>query len=247
VVNSDERGNPTFAENDQPPELLAKWERSCALLIGAVCGEAGGYTVFERSNQAGTVMLLILAAIFLLIGVQGTPLIKFGSSSGSVELELRRRRNVKEALERANEESSPEKAEGIVEGVKLVAPDLVPASYNPYRQYEDAVAGAISRMGYEVWQDISVKQLRLDLKITGNGRTIYAELKYYERPIPNQVAHQVIGMAHSLSAPVLLIASSELTERAQSLIDAAPVGFARWRDEADNSLLRTAIERLLGE
>src|SRR6516162_7951910 len=60
----------------------------------------GGYAVFEKSNQAGTAMLLILAAIFLLIGVQGTPLIKFGSSSGSVELERRRRRKVQEALGR---------------------------------------------------------------------------------------------------------------------------------------------------
>jgi hypothetical protein len=69
-------------------------------------------------------MLLILAAIFLLIGIQGTPLIKFGSNSGSLELERRRRKRVEQALKQASEENSAEKAEGIVEGVKLVAPDL---------------------------------------------------------------------------------------------------------------------------
>src|SRR6266702_5760117 len=121
MADSDESNNSTSGDNGELPEPLVKWERICALAIGAICGGAGGYAVFEKSNQAGTAMLLILAAIFLLIGVQGTPLIRFGSSSGSVELERRRRRKVQEALEQANEENNAEKAEGIVEGVKLVA------------------------------------------------------------------------------------------------------------------------------
>ena len=135
--------------DSDPPEPLVRWERICALIVGGVCGGAGGYAVFEKSNQAGTAMLLILAAIFLLIGVQGTPLIRFGSNSGSVELERRRRRKVQQALAQASEESSTEKAEGIVEGVKLVAPDLVPRSYDVYRLYETTIELAIRDMeGY---------------------------------------------------------------------------------------------------
>src|SRR5580698_6721018 len=134
MADDDENAKSIPANNEEISEPLVTWERICALAIGVACGGAGGYAVFEKSNQAGTTMLLILAAIFLLIGVQGTPLIKFGSNSGSVELERRRRRKIEEAIEQANEENNKQKAEGIVEAVKLVAPDLVPTSYNSWRQ-----------------------------------------------------------------------------------------------------------------
>ena len=147
-------------------------------------------------------------------------------------------------MEQANEENNAEKAEGIVEGVKLVAPDLVPRSFNIYREYEDSIARALSRMGYEVLREVRVGQLRADLQIKKNGCTVYAELKYYKRPVPSQVVHQVIGMASILSAPVLLIANSELTSSAEPLIGHNDVDFVQWRDEADNPELRAALERL---
>lgn len=247
MTDSDENDDFTSANDSELPEPLVKWERVCALTVGTICGGAGGYAVFEKSNQAGTAMLLILAAIFLLIGVQGTPLIRFGSSSGSVELERRRRKKVQEALEQANEENNAEKAEGIVEGVKLVAPNLVPKSFNIYREYEDSVARALSEMGYEVSQEVRVGSLRVDLKITKSGRTVYAELKYYQKPVQSQVIHQVIGMASVLSAPVLLVASSELTNLAQALIDHNDVDFVQWRDEVDNPELHATLERLLAK
>lgn len=237
----------TSTGDSEPPEPLVKWERICALTVGAICGGAGGYAVFERSNQAGTAMLLILAAIFLLIGVQGTPLIRFGSNSGSVELERRRRRKVQQALEQANEEDNAEKAEGIVEGVKLVAPDLVPKSFETYRQYEDSVANALSKMGYKVSREESFKERRADLGITKNGRTVYAELKIHRRSIQSDVLHQVIGMATILSAPVLLIATSQLTNSARALIGHNSVDFVQWRDETDNPELRATLERLFAE
>src|SRR5690349_5840152 len=109
MEGSGESDNLTSVNDGEPLEPLVKWERICALAIGVICGGAGGYAVFERSNQAGTAMLLILAAIFLLIGVQGTPLIRFGSNSGSVELERRRRKKVQLALEQASEENNTER------------------------------------------------------------------------------------------------------------------------------------------
>lgn len=245
MANSDDRDNSTAADDNEAPEPLVKWERICALAIGVICGGAGGYAVFEKSNQAGTAILLILTAIFLLIGIQGTPLIRFGGSSGSVELERRRRRKVQEALEQASEENNTEKAAGIVEGVKLVAPDLVPTSFNIFRQYEDSIARSLSRMGYEVSREMAVGQLRADLRIRNNGRTVYAELRFSQRPVSSQVILQVIGMASILSAPVLLVASSQLTNSAQSLMGHNTVDFVQWRDEADNPELRAAVERLL--
>jgi len=243
----DEDNDSTSTGDSEPPEPLVKWERICALIVGAVCSGAGGYAVFEKSNQAGTAMLLILAAIFLLIGVQGTPLIRFGSSSGSVELERRRRRKVQQALKQANEEASAEKAEGIVEGVKLVAPDLVPRSYEFYRHYEDSVANALSEMGYDVAREVRFNDRRVDLAIMKNGRTVYAELKYYQKPIQSNVVHQVIGWATILSAPVLLIANNQLANSARALIGRNGVDFVQWRDETDNPELRTTLERMLTE
>jgi Restriction endonuclease len=247
MADSGENDN-SIPDNGEPSEPLVKWERICALTIGAICGGAGGYAVFEKSNQAGTAMLLILAAIFLLIGVQGTPLIRFGSSSGSVELERRRRREVREALEQANEENNAEKAEGIVEGVRLVAPDLVPKSFTSYRQYEDSVAQALSAMGYEVTQWDTPSRRGPDLKITKNGRTVYAEVKLYQKMVTSDVIYQALGMASTLSAPVLIIASNRLTRPAShQIIDLNNVDFARWRDEVDNPDLRETLERLLAK
>lgn len=246
-VDLDESYDLTSTHESEPPEPLVKWERICALTIGAICGGAGGYAAFERSNQAGTAMLLILAAIFLLIGVQGTPLIRFGSNSGSVELERRRRRKVQQALEQADEENNAEKAEGIVQGVRLVAPDLVPRSFESYRQYEDNVTEALSKMGYKVSRESSLQGRKPDLAISKNGRTVYAELKYYTRSIQSDAVHQVIGIATILSAPVLLIASTQLTNSARVLVPHNSVDFVQWRDETDNPELRAALERLLAQ
>jgi hypothetical protein len=246
MADSDENDDLSSAGDSELPEPLIRWERVSALVIGSVCGGAGGYAVFERSNQVGAAMLLILAAIFLLIGVQGTPLIRFGSSSGSVELERRRKRKVRQALEEAKEENNAEKVEGIMEGVKLIAPDLVPNSFEGYTHYENSVADAIRKMGYSVWH-MPTQKFTADLEIINNGRTVYAEVKYYNRPIQTGVLHQVIGLATLLSAPVLLIASTKLTQAAQAVADNGNVNFVQWRNEIDSSKLRATVERLFAE
>lgn len=60
-------------------EPLGRVERGIALAVGIAAGGGGGYAVFVSSNQAGTAILLVLSAIFLLIGVQGTSLIRFSA------------------------------------------------------------------------------------------------------------------------------------------------------------------------
>jgi HJR/Mrr/RecB family endonuclease len=132
-----------------------------------------------------------------------------------------------------------------VEGVKLVAPDLVPTSFDSYRQYEHDVANALSAMGYGVAQEVAVNQVRADLQITKDERSVYAELKYYRSLVSAQTIHQIVGMAQRLSAPVILITNSRLTITAQALLDGKNVDYVQWRDKADNSQLRASIERLL--
>jgi len=101
--------------------------------------------LFTSSNQAGTAALLLVAAAFLLIGVQGTALIRFGSGSASVELD----RRVAAAVQRADEvaEQDPRLALGILEGAAIIEPRVGPAA-GAFRamSYESAVRRALERV-----------------------------------------------------------------------------------------------------
>lgn len=231
---------------DSPPEPLVRWERLCALAIGSISGGAGAYTVFERSNQAGSVMLLVLAAVFLLIGIQGTPLIKFGSTTASLELERRReaKAEVQHAYEEATEENDDARAQGIVEGVSLIAPELVPASLLTYKEFEDSIATIIRKMGYEVRRPVLQKPILADLAISKDNYTVYAEIKRYIRPIPVTTVSEVVGTSAKLDAPVLLIATTQLTTAAKVFIENTDVTFVQWRNEEDNGALNATLSRL---
>ena len=74
-------------------------------------------------------MLLVLVAIFLLIGIQGTSLIRFAAGSNTFEMERRRRRVVEAAKEIAKEE--PERTAGILQGAALALPTLRPSRLPP--------------------------------------------------------------------------------------------------------------------
>jgi hypothetical protein len=246
MTETNDSSHPSPA--DLPHEPLGRWERLCALTIGVISGSAGAYTVFERSNQAGSVMLLVLAAVFLLIGIQGTPLIKFGSTTASLELERRReaKAEVQHAYEEATEENNSARAQGIVEGVSLIAPELVPANLFTYREYEDGIANVIRELGYEVEQPkpIFERVILADLAISKNNYTVYAEMKMYSRPIPPTTASQIIGISATLKAPVVLIATTQLTNSARSIIENTNVAFVQWRSEKDNGALSATLSRL---
>jgi putative peptidoglycan lipid II flippase len=79
-------------------------ERQAAVAIGLVAGGTGGYAVFASGNQAGTVLLLVISLVFLLIGVEGTPLLRTGRRMATAD----GRHRVAEALRQASEESQPE-------------------------------------------------------------------------------------------------------------------------------------------
>ena len=68
--------------------------------------------------------LLSVAAAFLLIGVQGRALIRFGGGSASVELDLRVAAVVRRADEAA--EQDPQLALDILEGAAIVEPRVGP-------------------------------------------------------------------------------------------------------------------------
>jgi hypothetical protein len=66
----------TSGAGSQPPLLLTRRQQQGAIGIGALAGIAGGYAVFDTSNEAGTFMLLLISLIFLLLGLAGSPMMR---------------------------------------------------------------------------------------------------------------------------------------------------------------------------
>jgi putative peptidoglycan lipid II flippase len=83
-MTSAENGDARLADPaDHRPGTLTARERQLAIAIGLVAGVTGGYAVFASSNEAGTVLLLLIALIFLLVGIEGTPLLWFAVRPGA--------------------------------------------------------------------------------------------------------------------------------------------------------------------
>ena len=186
-----ENRRPPLPPDDSSPASPPNWlERACFISIGVIAGGAGGYVAFERSNQLGAAVLLVIAAVFLVVGIQGTRLMRFTSGSNIVELE-QKKRIITDAIEKAQDEGNIEKASGIAEGAAIAAPALGLAK-NLGLQYELQVTSAIVGMGYFVTH--SSLDSGFDLIIGGGtDRIIYAELKRYSRPVPRQIVEALIS------------------------------------------------------
>ena len=69
-------------------------------------------------------MLLLISLVFLLVGVEGTPLLRWAGKSGGTEVSRQGRIDI--ALHRAGETTSPERLAGPLEGV--AEPGSVPGT-----------------------------------------------------------------------------------------------------------------------
>ncbi len=81
---------------------MTRLERQAAFGIGIAAGIAGGCAVFASSNQAGTALLLLISLVFLLVGVEGTPLL-----SGGLGADLAGRRRAARARRRPRRPGRP--------------------------------------------------------------------------------------------------------------------------------------------
>ena len=106
------------------PHSLTRRERQGALGIGILTGAGGGYAVFATSNQAGTLMLLVISLVFLVVGVEGTSLMYLiGRSAGTKPA---RHGRPEKNPRRTREEPNPERVAGLLDGLPLAKPTLVP-------------------------------------------------------------------------------------------------------------------------
>jgi len=104
--------------------FLSRRERQAAISIGILTGVGGGYAVFATSNQAGTVMLLVISLVFLVVGVEGTSLMHLiGRSAGTRSA---RHGRADKTLRRTREEEHPERAAPMLDAIPVAKPTLVP-------------------------------------------------------------------------------------------------------------------------
>lgn len=199
---------------------------------------------FERSNQLGSAVLLVIGSLFLLIGIQGTRMISLTSGSNGVELE-RKRRDVEDAIKDAQDEGNLEKASGIAQGAAIVAPAALSASSRSM-QYEFQVSAAITGMGYSV-EEMFGPDMGFDLRIRDtDDRLVYGEIKYYSRPVSRETVELIKGRAGLIRppAPVVLISATDLSKPAREIVENSPdIEVAYWRGDKDDADLMLALER----
>jgi hypothetical protein len=239
-----------------PYEPLGKSERITALAVGVAAGGGGGYAVFASTNQAGTAILLILSAIFLLIGIQGTSLIRFSTGSNTVELE-RRRRIVEQAVKEAAKDDV-ERAEGIIEGAGLAIPSLQDFPFAEETLYVRRLELAISELGYRT-SSTSYVDRGADITVrNGSGDTqLEVEVKYRKQsPLSPRIVRDVLHQYSDLRRysnphlPLLIVTNVGFSTVATAYARDAeqefklPIRLIQWRDSADNNALGAALAEL---
>jgi hypothetical protein len=206
--------------------------------------------VFASSNQAGTAILLVLSAIFLLIGIQGTSLIRFSSGSNTFELE-RRKRNVEQvAAEVAKED--PDRAAGIIQGAEIALPALGSFSQSEGLLYERRVETALGSLGYVAISRDGVGDHGVDIELFRPGHpesVAYVEAKYRRNGrLDTSTVRRLIERSAILRAPYLIVTNADLTVASATYAAEDgrefPVQLVRWRDESDNDALRQALVEL---
>ncbi|MBG6068914.1 hypothetical protein [Micromonospora ureilytica] len=248
-ANEQEAEMPPHAEppGDNPPDPMIAWERIAAGVAGLAAGGAGGAAVFITDNQAGSAALALVGAAFLFVAVQGTPLIRIGAGSNSLELE-RRRQRLKRAVERAEKEGNVDAAYGIIEGARIAEPEIEELPEYQALMYEDYLATALTGLGARV------ARLRVDqwfdmLAQTASGSAAvvvkYREhgplgLKDLERADYATQRARVGGVLVVTNAPL----SGEVEQyNASRSPDDRPIEAVTWNDARDNGLLARALAR----
>ncbi|MFF0471497.1 hypothetical protein ACFYPX_29175 [Micromonospora zamorensis] len=108
---------------DDLADPLDRWARLLAVVLGIGAGAAGCVAVFLTENQAGTAVLLLVGAVLLLLGLQGTPLRSFGGGEYRFEL-ARLRRRAAEVVSQAAREESADVAAAVADAISAIDPGI---------------------------------------------------------------------------------------------------------------------------
>jgi hypothetical protein len=242
--------DPAPDARSQPGRPLLRWERAVAIIIGVAFAGVAIFALFRSTNQAGTAALLLVAAAFLLIGVQGTALVRFGSGSTSVELD----RRAEAAVQRADEvaEQDPQLAMGILEGAAIIDPKVGPAA-SAFRaiSYENAVRQALERTRPK---DASVMAAEppIDLAVLASSGKVLVSGVYRRSRSLQQIDLAPLVSSRQLEDAIggLAVTNQTLSPSVAAYIaDAARQGVkieaVTWDGPENDRDLREALSRLL--
>lgn len=237
----------TGEEEKYETDPLGRFERASAFILGLAGVGGGGVAVFSTGNQAGSAALLLIGAAFLLMGIQGTPLIRLGTSESGVEL-ARRRRRIAKVIEQAKQEEDPGVAAGIVEAAAIIEPRLTNSPSFRGRLYDSRVALALQEAGF------AVSQLSLDfgpdlIVRSTDGRMAEVDVRYLGgRHVTMREVRRVESYAARKSLGTLLVTNLPLSPEVaayNSDPNRQAIEIVQWRDEQDSPLLVRALIRVM--
>lgn len=241
---------PPPDSRNQPGRPLLRWERTVAVIIGATFAGVAIYALFNSANQAGTAALLLVAAAFLLIGVQGTALVRFGTGSTSVELD----RRAAAAVQRADEVAAvdPQLAMGILEGAAIIEPRIGPAA-SAFRaiSYENAVGQALERVRPD-GASVTAAETPIDLTVLAPSGKVLVSVVYRRSRSLQQIDLAPLVGSRQLedAAGGLVVTNQTLSSSvADYIADAAKrdikLDAVTWDGPVDDHDLGIALSRLL--
>lgn len=211
---------------------------------------AGDLGFVTSSNQAGTAALLLVAAVFLLIGVQETALVRSGSGSTSVELD----RRVAAAVQRADEvaEQDSQLALGILEGAAIIEPRVGPAA-GAFRamSYDSAVRPALERIKPGD-ATVTVAPSPADLAVISPAGSVLVSIVHRQSRRIQQVDLAPLVATTQLEKTIggLFVANQTMTSSVVEYIATAArqetiIEAVTWKDPEDYRGLGEALDRLL--
>ncbi|MBM0231420.1 hypothetical protein JNW91_05800 [Micromonospora sp. STR1_7] len=253
IPGGDGQEEPEEPQADAQPddfqtEPMIAWERVVAGVLGAVAGGAGGAAVFVTDNQAGSAALALIGAAFLFVAVQGTPVIRLGAGSNSLELGRRRQRRAIQAAEAEREHGNFDAASGIIEGARIADPEIEELPEYRALWYEDRVAKALMGLGAKVTR-LRVDQ-RFDMLAQTASESVAVVVKFRE---DGPLGSQDVAMADYVTQTatvggVLVVTNAALSgeieqHNASRPPGTRPVEVVTWNDDRDNRLLARTLAR----
>ena len=233
----------------QPDSSLHKLERIVAGLIGLLTESVGGVAIFVSSNQAASSAILLIGAAFLLIAVQGTPLIELGKDS------IRVADRVAQVASEELEEKGPDAANKVLSGAITTNPELaseaavlrVRSAIDNWFSYNLAVSEALSRAGDARYQVVAAGGSDAwDLRLSRlDGQVVaYIDTKFSTREANSMTVQMWVdakSRAGVFDRPFLTV-TNMLPPR--GVAAGGPV-IVTWRNEGDDERLREGLNYAL--
>lgn len=238
------------SEDFMPPlRGVVRWPMG---IVGGLTLGTAVVATFRSGNQAGTATLALIGGVLILVAFQGTPLIRMGTSSASIEVAQLKRR-VRQVFEKAAEGvQGPEVARGMAEAAAEIDPELRKDPAVRGRIYETQVEAALARAAssYPAW---GVSKADVDAAadfVVGLGKETYVNVvaKYLTM---GPIRLRDVRTEQS-ALPTLVLTNAPLSGEVQEHnADVSPtvdgqvrVEFVTWNDEKDDGILARALARL---